>query len=179
MQGEFYVVENKAQPATEAGSATEATNLAYTGLPLQFHTDLPHYNSPPQVQLLHCIAQCGCEGGSNKLVDGFAVAEHMRQHHSEAFELLATVEMEYKDFHREVLWDSGPGGEHSQTAHRLDAPQYGNRREIDFFLRQAHPIISLEDKHDLARAPIARINYSDHHRDSVFNSISPQKVKAY
>ena len=29
----------------------------------------------------------------------------------EAFELLATVEMEYKDYHREVLWDSGPGGD--------------------------------------------------------------------
>lgn len=47
--GEFFVVENKMQPATAEGGGTDATNLAYTGLPLQFHTDLPHYKSPPQV----------------------------------------------------------------------------------------------------------------------------------
>ena len=99
--GEFYVVENKQAAATPTSVAEQANNLAYTGLPLQFHTDLPHYASPPQVQLLHCIAQTTCPGGSNKLVDGFAVAEYMRLCHPEAFELLSTVRMEYKDFHRE------------------------------------------------------------------------------
>ena len=96
--GEFYLVENKQTPPAAAGEAAapqeQANNLAYTGLPLQFHTDLPHYASPPQVQLLHCIEQCSCEGGANKFVDGFAVAEHLRTHHPDAFRLLTTVKME-------------------------------------------------------------------------------------
>ena len=70
--GEFYVVENKQAGAPSAGgadrtakgvAAAQANNLAYTGLPLQFHTDLPHYTSPPQVQLLHCVSQASCPGG--------------------------------------------------------------------------------------------------------------------
>jgi hypothetical protein len=65
--GEFYVVENKQSAGTGtggtgAGAGTgeaedggprgtqQANNLAYTGLPLPFHTDLPHYASPPQVR---------------------------------------------------------------------------------------------------------------------------------
>ena len=37
-------------PAAKLGEEeTQSNNLAYTGLPLQFHTDLPHYASPPQV----------------------------------------------------------------------------------------------------------------------------------
>ena len=184
--GEFYLVENKVAPADEAtgGRKADANNLAYTGLPLPFHTDLPHYASPPQVQLLHCISQASCEGGANKLVDGFAVGEQLREHHREAFELLATVQMEYKDFHRETLWDSGPGGNDESDGAALggrpnDTPRMGNSREVDFFLRHAHPIISLDDARQLGTSRIARINYSDHHRDSVLNNVSAQQVKQY
>ena len=177
--GEFYVVENKQLDEVNG----EANNLAYTGLPLPFHTDLPHYASPPQVQLLHCISQASCDGGSNKLVDGFAVAEQLRRQHPEEFELLATVRMEYKDFHRETLWDSGPGGEDATDGTAFggrpnDTPRLGNRREVDFFLRHSHPVISVEDPTDMS-SRITRINYSDHHRDSVFNHVTADKVKAY
>jgi hypothetical protein len=48
--GEFYVVENKQTTNVPDGEETQANNLAYTGLPLQFHTDLPHYASPPQAR---------------------------------------------------------------------------------------------------------------------------------
>ena len=194
--GEFYVVENKqsAAPPPDAADASEASegaeradqkqanNLAYTGLPLQFHTDLPHYASPPQVQLLHCISQTSCEGGANKLVDGFAVAEYMREHHPAAFQLLTSVRMEYKDFHREVLWDSGPGGDtHSDGAafggRPNDTPRLGTRREVDFFLRYGHPVISLDDPSDPRTSRVSRINYSDHHRDSVLNYVSADQVR--
>ena len=183
--GEFYVVENKQPPTAATGETkTQANNLAYTGLPLAFHTDLPHYASPPQVQLLHCISQCSCDGGSNKLVDGFAVAEQMRREHPEAFKLLATVGMEYKDFHRETLWDSGPGGDAESDGTAFgsrpnDTPRLGNRREVDFLLRFAHPVISVEDVREWRTSRVTRINYSDHHRDSVLNNVSADQVKAY
>ena len=184
--GEFYVVENKQTVVDggESGEAQQANNLAYTGLPLQFHTDLPHYASPPQVQLLHCISQTSCPGGANKLVDGFAVAEQVRARHPAAFELLTSVKMEYKDFHTEVLWDSGPGGDaHSDGAafggRPNDTPRLGTRREVDFFLRQRHPIISLEDENQPHSSRVCRINYSDHHRDSIINHVSADQVQAY
>jgi len=182
--GEFYLVENKQAAPLDAGeTGMEANNLAYTGLPLAFHTDLPHYASPPQVQLLHCISQCSCDGGSNKLVDGFAVAEQLRRESPRAFELLASVRMMYKDYHRETLWDSGPGGDEGSDGTALgarpnDTPRLGNRREVDFFLRYAHPVISVADPRDV-NSPVVRINYSDHHRDSVLNDVSAETVKEY
>ena len=60
-----------------------------------------------------------------------------------------------------------------------DTPRLGNRREVDFFLRHAHPVISVERPHEAATSRITRINYSDHHRDSVLNNISAEKVKEY
>jgi hypothetical protein len=137
-----------------------------------------------QVQLLHCISQTSCAGGSNKLVDGFAVAEQMRREHPEAFELLATVRVEYKDCHREVLWDSGPGGDAESDGSAFggrpnDTPRLGGRREVDFFLRHAHPVVSVEDPRRWRTSRITRVNYSDHHRDSVLNGVSPDKVKAF
>lgn len=126
-----------------------------------------------------CISQCSCEGGANKLVDGFAVGEQLRREHPEAFELLATVQaqgtvalrephlvplqrgptdshamsadptrapgpcheltrrralaqMEYKDYHSETLWDSGPGGNNESDGAALggrpnDTPRMGSR----------------------------------------------------
>ena len=181
------VVENKQSVEAEPGGedGTQANNLAYTGLPLQFHTDLPHYSSPPQVQLLHCISQTSCPGGSNKLVDGFAVAEELRREDPEAFRLLATVRMEYKDFHRETIWDAGPGGDDASDGAVFggrpnnDTPRIGQRREVGFFLRHAHPVISLEDPEAWQTSPVRRINFSDHHRDSVINGCDAATVKAF
>ena len=175
--GEYYVVENK-QSSTDDGDAAnnvagqperQANNLAYTGLPLAFHTDLPHYSSPPQVQLLHCISQTSCPGGFNKLVDGFAVAEQLRSEAPEAFELLATIRMEYKDFHHETLWDSGPGGDDASDrsifgGRAPETPRLGERREVGFFLRYAHPVISVEDPNEWRTSRVTRINFSDRAR---------------
>ena len=41
-----------------------AINIAYTGEPLASHMDLCYYESPPGLQLLHCLAfDGGVEGG--------------------------------------------------------------------------------------------------------------------
>ena len=142
-----------------------------------------HFCAAPSVMSVSQSCACGasrgvwhtsvssCDGGANKLVDGFAVAEQVRARHPEAFELLTQVQMEYKDYHREVLWDSGPGGDaHSDgTAfggRPNDTPRLGTRREVDFFLRYRHPVISLYEQTEWQSSRVCRINYSDHHRDS-------------
>ena len=53
----------------------------------------------------------------------------------------------------------------------------GNRREVDFFLRYAHPVISVEDPREWRTSRVARINYSDHHRDSVLNNVTADQAR--
>lgn len=36
-------------------SKAKVTNIAYLEVPLEFHQDLPYYESPPGLQFLHCI----------------------------------------------------------------------------------------------------------------------------
>ena len=168
--GEFFLVESK----------PTAVNLSYTAFPLQLHSDLPHYHEPPQVQFLHCIAQTECEGGASLLVDAVHVAEFMREHHPQEFKLLCEIEMEYKDYHTEVLYDCGVGGK-SSTPH---APIWGPERDMKWFMRYKHAIISLDHSDTTTLDPlkkrILQINYSDHHRDSILTDVSdPEQVKAY
>ena len=46
--------------------------------------DLCYYESPPGLQLLHCLAfDGGVEGGETTLIDAFAVAEQLRREEPE------------------------------------------------------------------------------------------------
>lgn len=69
-----------------------ATNLAYTAEELAPHMDLVYYESPPGLQLLHCLEFDGdIEGGETFVLDGLAVCERLRRSDPEAFETLRTV----------------------------------------------------------------------------------------
>ena len=47
------------------------TNLAYTSLGLQAHTDNPYRDPVPTLQILYCL-ESSVEGGDSYVVDGFA-----------------------------------------------------------------------------------------------------------
>lgn len=72
-------------------------NVAYTPVYVAPHTDLSYTQTPPGIQFLHCI-DFEATGGDSILVDGFAVAERLKQEDPEAFELLSTVAMDHR-FH--------------------------------------------------------------------------------
>ncbi|ODM97506.1 Gamma-butyrobetaine dioxygenase, partial [Orchesella cincta] len=79
-------------------SEPNAVNLAYTSARLGVHTDLPYYVYPPGVQLLHCIKQyAGNEGGQSHLVDGFRVAQQMKEKYPEEYKILCEVPVEFYD----------------------------------------------------------------------------------
>ena len=59
------------------GSTPEATDLAYTSVSLDPHTDNPYRATVPGIQLLHCLVN-ETRGGLSTLVDGFAVARQLR-----------------------------------------------------------------------------------------------------
>ena len=67
-------------------------NLAYTGEAIGPHMDLCYYESPPGLQLLHCMRfDDAVAGGESVLIDGFAVGERLRRDDPAAFETLARV----------------------------------------------------------------------------------------
>ena len=70
----------------------QADNVAYSNVFLELHMDLCYYESPPFVQLLHCLQfDEGVAGGLSHFADGFGMAETFRRMHPRHFHTLATV----------------------------------------------------------------------------------------
>lgn len=79
----------------EVRSTVEASDLAYTSLPLDPHTDNPYRDPVPGVQLLHCLVN-ETSGGLSTLVDGLAVAEALKNRDAEAYRLLACTPIRFR-----------------------------------------------------------------------------------
>ncbi len=92
-----YVRETNYGPYFEVRTEVNPTNLAYTGLGLQAHTDNPYRDPVPTLQILCCLEN-SAEGGDSIVVDGFRAAEKLRDLNPEGFALLAgyPARFEYK-----------------------------------------------------------------------------------
>lgn len=92
-----YVRETNYGRYFEVRTEVNPTNLAYTGLGLQAHTDNPYRDPVPSLQILYCLEN-SAEGGDSIVVDGFRAAERLRADNPEGFALLAnhTARFEYK-----------------------------------------------------------------------------------
>ena len=78
--------------AWDVVTSERAINLAYTGEPLGPHMDLCYYESPPGLQLLHCLRfDESIAGGESTLIDAFAVARALRRSQPRAFADLARI----------------------------------------------------------------------------------------
>jgi len=82
-----YVRETNYGTYFEVRTEVNPTNLAYTGLGLQAHTDNPYRDPVPTLQILYCLEN-SAEGGENMVVDGFRAAERLRAENPHGFELL-------------------------------------------------------------------------------------------
>ena len=71
-------------------------NQAYTADALPNHTDLPYYEYVPGYQFLHCLKN-NADGGSSTAVDGFAVADYLKNKEITKFKLLNENEVVFKD----------------------------------------------------------------------------------
>ena len=72
----------------EVKSEISPSNLAYTSLGLQAHTDNPYRDPVPTMQLLYCLEN-SAEGGESFVVDGFRAAQRLRQENPDGFALLS------------------------------------------------------------------------------------------
>lgn len=83
-----YVRETNYGRHFEVRTEVNPTNLAFTGLELQAHTDNPYRDPVPTIQVLYCL-ESSAAGGENMVVDGFAAALRLREENPEGFDLLA------------------------------------------------------------------------------------------
>lgn len=84
-----YVRETNYGRFFEVRTEVNPTNLAYTGLGLQAHTDNPYRDPVPTLQILYCLEN-SAEGGDSTVVDGFAVAKRLQSEDQAGFELLCS-----------------------------------------------------------------------------------------
>lgn len=76
--GEYFEVRTEVNP----------TNLAYTGLALQAHTDNPYRDPVPTMQILYCLEN-SASGGDSMVIDGFRAASLLRQENRDWFDVLS------------------------------------------------------------------------------------------
>jgi gamma-butyrobetaine dioxygenase len=90
-------------------STPDASDLAYTSIPLDPHTDNPYRTPVPGIQLLHCLVN-QTRGGLSTLVDGFAVAQALRASDPQAFAILSStpVRFRYVDLDTELTASAPP-----------------------------------------------------------------------
>ena len=63
--------------------------------------------------MLHCIEQASSEGGANQYVDGFYIAQQLKENDPETFNLLSTTRFQFVDFGKDMF------GEFSKKFPRL------------------------------------------------------------
>jgi gamma-butyrobetaine dioxygenase len=85
-----YVRETNYGRWFDVRAEVNPSNLAYTNLGLQAHTDNPYRDPVPTLQLLACLENT-VEGGESMVVDGFKVAERLAQEAPHYFDLLARI----------------------------------------------------------------------------------------
>ena len=83
-----YVRETNYGRVFDVRAEVNASNLAYTNLGLQAHTDNPYRDPVPGLQILACLAN-SVDGGASIVVDGFEAAARLRAQSPESFDLLA------------------------------------------------------------------------------------------
>ena len=95
-------------------------NSAYTAHALRNHMDLPWFELPPGYQFLHCLVN-DSEGGNSSAIDGFAVAEYLKNNEKEIFETLTSIPLKFRD------------KDYTQESHRsFHAPAISLTKDKDF-----------------------------------------------
>jgi len=83
-----YIRETNYGRHFDVQTEVNPSNLAYTGLGLQAHTDNPYRDPVPTLQILYCLEN-SAQGGENMVVDGFRAAERLRNENPRGFDLMS------------------------------------------------------------------------------------------
>lgn len=99
-----YVRETNYGKWFDVRSEVNPSNLAFTNLGLQAHTDNPYRDPVPTMQILYCLENTA-EGGESKVVDGFSILKNLQAKKPDAFSFLKNHAMsfEYRGADGQVL----------------------------------------------------------------------------
>jgi len=86
-------------------SVPEPNDLAYTSIALTPHTDNPYRKPVPCIQLLHCL-QNEVKGGLSTLVDGFAVAEHLKKNNQDLYKILTETKVRFRFVDKTIILEN-------------------------------------------------------------------------
>ncbi|MBG1230888.1 2-trimethylaminoethylphosphonate dioxygenase [Aestuariivirga litoralis] len=90
-----YVRETNYGRWFEVKAEVNPSNLAYTNLGLQAHTDNPYRDPVPTLQILSCLENT-VDGGESTVVDAFAVVAALQAENPKAVELLSGFPARYE-----------------------------------------------------------------------------------
>lgn len=101
-----YIRNTMYGPTWFVESVTNPNNIAYTSKSIPLHQDLLYYESPPGLQLLHCLRFDQAIGGQNTFVDGFKVSQDIFLSNREAFDILVKNKIYYhkKDEEKHIIF---------------------------------------------------------------------------
>ncbi|KAH7953218.1 hypothetical protein HPB49_006188 [Dermacentor silvarum] len=114
---------------------TDPGHLAYTGMYLEHHTDMNYRENSPGLQMLHCLKAMDSKedvGGKSFFVDGFMVANWMREHSPAAFHILSSTPVQFSIFSHKMRY--------SQTKPVICVNKDGNVCEIHYNNRTLAPV---------------------------------------
>ena len=146
--GEYFNVRSVPKP----------NDLAYTSLALSPHTDNPYRKPVPCIQLLHCIEN-EVSGGYSTLVDGFKVANHLKEENLEYFNILTKVKVKFKFTDKDVVLEN--------KGELIELDENKNLKQVRFSTRLDYVPILEKNKLDLyykARKKIASLYNSEKFR---------------
>ena len=89
-----YIRETNYGRFFEVRTVVDPNNVAYTALPLTAHTDNPYRDPIPSLQILHCLSSSDI-GGESTVVDGFCVANALRDREPDKFKLLTAMPVRF------------------------------------------------------------------------------------
>ena len=104
-------------------SKPNPNDLAYTALELKSHSDNPYRKPVPGIQLLHCIAN-ESTGGDSSLVDGFSVAEFLKDNYEDFYEILTQTNVNFKFTDVDVILEN--------KSKLIELDSDGNFKQISF-----------------------------------------------
>ena len=119
----------------EVRTEVNPSNLAYTSLGLQAHTDNPYRDPVPTLQLIYCLEN-SADGGDSIVVDGFAAAIQLRDEDEDGFALLSgfPARFEYRGSDGVVLRSRRP---------MIELSPDGQLQTIRFNNRSAAPVVDV------------------------------------
>ena len=104
-------------------SKPNPNDLAYTALELKSHSDNPYRKPVPGIQLLHCIAN-ESTGGDSSLVDGFSVAEYLKENYEDFYKILTQTNVNFKFTDVDVILEN--------KSKLIELDSDGNFKQISF-----------------------------------------------